>query len=549
MIEITLSNIKLILGAREIFKDLVWEIQRDQRIGLIGPNGAGKTSLFKLITREYITEPGGSIVFAKGVTVGYLPQQPEFDPDQNVFQCALDGNPRVCQIRADLLQVETAFSDPMVYANEKALSRNLDRQHALLEEYQGVGGDQYEERVKEVLVKLGLPEEQFAKTMAELSGGQKKLVGLARLLLLKPGVLLLDEPDNHLDLDGKVYLENLITSYPGTVVIISHDRYLLDRITTHITELEDGKLTTYEGNFSEFMLDKQIRMARQEELYSIQQKSIARIEMAIKRYSIWTKVYDNEKFARQARSIQKRLDKMDRLDRPVLERKRMDLKLSGWRGSSKVMEFKAVTKKYEEQTVLREVDLLIRHGEHVGVIGKNGSGKSVLLRLALEFEKPDDGDVVLGPSIRTAWYAQEHETLDQTMTVMDTVRRKMAISESRAVSFLNRFLFTYRMTSQFVSELSGGERSRLQLALIMLSNANFLLLDEPTNNLDIASAEVLENAISEFDGTVLVVSHDRYFLDQVVDRLLVVEDGGIREFSGGYSEFLQKNSIISRRLD
>ena len=453
-------------------------------------------------------------------------------------------------IRADLHQVEGAFSDPIVYANEKALSRNLDRQHALLEEYQGLGGDQYEERVNELLVKFGLPEEQFAKTIAELSGGQKKLVGLARLLLLKPDVLLLDEPDNHLDLDGKVYLENLITSYPGTVVVsMSHDRYLLDRITTHITELEDGKLTTFEGNFSEYMLDKQTRITRQEELYSVQQKSIARIEMAIKRYSIWAKVYDNEKFAKQARSIQKRLDKMDRLDLPVLERKRMDLKLNGWRGSSKVMEFKTVTKKYEEQTVLREVDLLIRHGEHVGVIGKNGSGKSVLLRLAFEFEKPDYGEVVLGPSIRSAWYAQEHDTLDLDMTVMDTVRRKTAISESRAVSFLNRFLFNYRMTSQIISELSGGERSRLQLALIMLSNANFLLLDEPTNNLDIASAEVLENAISEFDGTVLVVSHDRYFLDQVVDRLLVVDDGGIREFSGGYSEFLQKTSSISRRLD
>ena len=542
MIEISLAKIKLILGAREIFKDLAWEIQRDQRIGLIGPNGAGKSSLFKLITGEYSAEPGGSIVRAKGVTIGYLPQQPEFDPDIKVFQCALDGNPRVKQIRKELGQVEAAFSDPLVYGNEKTLSRMLDKQQTFLEAYQGLGGDQYEERVKELLLKLGLPEEQFSKTIGELSGGQKKLVGLARLLLLKPSVLLLDEPDNHLDLDGKVYLENLITNYPGTVVIISHDRYLLDRITTHITELEDGKLTTFEGTFSEYMLDKQTRMARQEELYTVQQKSIARIEMAIQRYAIWAKVYGNEKFAKRARSIQNRLDKMDRLDRPIIERRRMDLKLNGWRGSSKVLEFKSVTKQYEEQNVLNSVDLLIRHGERVGVIGRNGSGKSVLLRLALEMELPDLGDVILGPSIQTAWYAQEHETLEPDITVMDTVRRKTAISESRAVSFLNRFLFTYRMTSQFISELSGGERSRLQLALVMLSNANFLLLDEPTNNLDIASAEVLENALSEFEGSVLVVSHDRYFLDQVVDRLLVVDDGEIQEFTGGFSEYLQKSS-------
>ena len=542
MIEISLAKIKLILGAREIFKDMAWEIQQGQRIGLIGPNGAGKSSLFKLITGEYFAEPGGSIVRAKGVTIGYLPQQPEFDSNIKVFQCALDGNPRVNQIRKELGQIEAGFSDPLVYGNEKALSRMLDKQQTFLEAYQGLGGDQYEDQVKELLLKLGLPEEQFSKTIGELSGGQKKLVGLARLLLLKPSVLLLDEPDNHLDLDGKDYLENLITDYPGTVVIISHDRYLLDRITTHIAELEDGKLTTFEGTFSEYMLDKQTRLARQEELYTVQQKSIARIEMVIQRYAIWAKVYGNEKFAKRARSIQNRLDKLDRLDRPIIERRRMDLKLNGWRGSSKVLEFKSVTKQYEEQTVLNSVDLLIRHGERVGVIGRNGSGKSVLLRLALEMELPDLGDVILGPSIQTAWYAQEHETLEPDITVMDTVRRKTAISESRAVSFLNRFLFTYRMTSQFISELSGGERSRLQLALVMLSNANFLLLDEPTNNLDIASAEVLENAISEFEGSVLVVSHDRYFLDQVVDRLLVMDDGEIQEFTGGYSEYLQKSS-------
>ncbi len=203
------------------------------------------------------------------------------------------------------------------------------------------------------------------------------------------------------------------------------------------------------------------------------------------------------------------------------------------------------SKGYDDQHVLQPVDLLIRHGERVGVIGRNGSGKSVLLRLALEIETPDDGDVILGPSIRTAWYAQEHESLDLKLTVLDTIRQQAAISENRAVSFLNRFLFTYRMVSQPVSELSGGERSRLQLALIMLSNANFLLLDEPTNNLDIASAEVLENAIHDFEGTVLVVSHDRYFLDQIADRLLVVDNGKITEFTGGYTDYLQKRSRVN----
>ena len=542
MIEIILSKAKLVLGARVIFQDLTWEIQNNHRIGLIGPNGVGKSSLFKLITGEYSPEPGGCVTFAHGITVGYLSQQPEFDPGLNVFQCAADGNPRLYQVRKELSQVESSLGDPNVFGSRKALSRALEKQQSLLEEYQQSGGDQFEDQVKEYMLSLGLSENDFSKEMGELSGGQRKLVGLVRLLIVKPRILLLDEPDNHLDLEGKAFLEKMILNYPGTVVIISHDRYLLDRVASHIVELEDGKLTTFEGNYSDYLLDKQTRMARLDELYSVQQRTIARIETAIKRYSIWAKVYDNEKFAKRAKSIQHRLDKMERIEKPVIDRKRMDLKLNGWRGSNKVVEFNSVTKSYEGQCVLDSVDLLIRHGERVGVIGMNGSGKSVLLRLALANETPDSGEVIVGPSIRTAWYAQEHETLDLKLTVLDTIRQKIAIGENNAVSFLNRFLFTYRMTTQLVSELSGGERSRLQLALVMLSNANLLILDEPTNNLDIASAEVLENAIHDFEGTVLVVSHDRYFLDQVVDRLLVLEQGKVTEYNGGYSEYLQRSS-------
>lgn len=543
MIEILLSNVKLILGSRPIFENLSWEIQHGQRIGLIGPNGAGKSSLFKLIMGEYTVEKGGAVTRSKGITAGVLPQLPEFDPDQNAFTCAMEGNPRYEQIRQELDLIETSFSDPEVYMNEKMLTRLIDDQQKLLSEYQLLGGEQYPDKVREMLRGLGLSKDHSHKEMAELSGGQRKLVGLVRLLLTQPGVLLLDEPDNHLDLESKQFLEKLIQNYPRTVVIISHDRYLLDRVVTHITELEDGKLTTFEGNYSEYMLDKQSRIARQEELFSVQQRTIARIELAIKRYSIWAKVYDSEKFAKRAKSIQNRLDKLERIEKPVSDRKRMDLKLDGWRGSEKVLEFKSVSKSYEGQRVLKKMDLLIRHGERVGVIGANGSGKSVLLRLALQTEQPDTGDVIMGPSIRPAWYAQEHETLDLNMTVLDTIRQKTVISENNAVSFLNRFLFSYKMTTQYVSELSGGERSRLQMALIMLSNANFLLLDEPTNNLDIASAEVLENTLADYEGSILVVSHDRYFLDQVVDRLLVIEDGQVSEFIGGYSEYLQYRSV------
>lgn len=543
MITIGLNNIQLVLGARTIFKDLNWEIQHDQKIGLIGPNGAGKSSLFKLITGEYACEKCGAVTRARGVSVGYLAQDPQLDPLQSGFDAALQGNPRVGEITRALAMVEDSLSDEAVYGNEKRLTQALERQQALLAEYQTLGGDQYPQKVMDTLRGLGMKEGEEGKPIGTLSGGQKKLIGLARLLLTMPDVLLLDEPDNHLDLAGKQYLERFIQNYPGAVVVISHDRYLLDAAVTDIAELEDGRMTVFNGDYSSYIIDKQQRMARQNELYQIQQRQIARIENAIKRYALWAKTYDNEKFAKRARAIQNRLERMDKMDRPVMERRRMELKLHGWRGSHKVLEFKNLRKAFGKRSVLANVNLILHHGERVGVIGPNGTGKSVLLRLALGTLTPDSGEVVMGPSVTPGYYAQEHETLDGDKTVLDTVRLAGNMSESSAVALLGKYLFNYRMCGQKVKELSGGERSRLQLLLVVLSKANFLLLDEPTNNLDIASAEVLEDALAEFEGTALIISHDRYFLDQVVDRILVVEEGKVTIHPGGYSDWMESNGL------
>jgi ATP-binding cassette, subfamily F, member 3 len=540
MISISFANVSLTLGARSIFKNLTWEIQHDQKIGLIGPNGAGKSSLLKLITGEYTPEPGGTLARMRGVTIGYLPQQPELDPGGTVWAAALAGNPRPAAIQTELERVEASFADPAVYAHPPSLGRAIARQQALLEEYDIYGGDQYPLRVKDLLLGLGLAEPDFAKTIGTLSGGQKKLVGLARLILEKPDVLLLDEPDNHLDLAGKAYLEGIIQSYPGAVVIVSHDRYLLDRVVSHIAEIEDGRLTTFSGDYSTYILEKEIRLARQEELYQVQQREINRIETAMKRYALWAKVYDNEKFAKRAHSIEKRLEKIDRIDRPVTERRRMGLQLEGWRGSSKVLELTDVRKSFNGRGIINGIDLILRHGERVGLIGSNGSGKSVLFRLLMGILSLDRGEIQFGPSIRTGYYAQEHETLDPEQTLIETIRYAGEMNESNAVAFLRRYLFTYKQASQKVKELSGGERSRLQLALLVLSSANCLLMDEPTNNLDIASAEVLENALNDFEGTVLVISHDRYFLDRVVDRVLVLENGKLTNHPGGYSDYLAR---------
>lgn len=541
MVQLQLSNVTLILGAKRIFENLNWEIQRGQKIGLIGLNGAGKSSLFRLITGEYSPEMGGSITRARLITTGYLPQQPELDLTLTAFAAALAGDPRVAEVHAELERVEASLGDPAVYGDDRKLAQALDRQHHLIEEYNSLGGDSYPEHVRGLLLGLGLAESELIKPLSVLSGGQKKLVGLARLLLVRPDILLLDEPDNHLDLPGKMYLEGLIRGYEGTVVLISHDRYLLDAAVTHIAELEDGKLTLFEGDYSSYVADKEIRLARQEELFRAQKHEITRLEAAIKRYAIWGKVYDNEDFARKAKSMQKRLDKMDKVEKPVLERRRIELQLNGWRGSNKVLEFADVAKSFGTRKIFNGINQTIWHGERVGLIGPNGAGKSVLLRMILGEEEPDRGEIKIGPSVSVGHYAQEHETLDFNQAVLDAVRYAGEMSESRATAFLLRYLFTYKQVSQKISELSGGERSRLQLALLVLSGANFLLLDEPTNNLDIASAEVLEQALADFVGTVLVISHDRYFLDRTVERLLVVEDGELVEYQGGYSDYLERH--------
>lgn len=541
MISILLSNITLILGARTIFRNLTWEIQHDQKIGLVGPNGAGKSSLLKAIIGEYIPEPGGVISRARGVSVGYLPQHPELPNDQTALAAALAGNPRPAEIETKMKQIEDSLGDPQVYGNPKALERALADQQTLLDEYDQLGGESYPQRVREMLIGLGLPENDLEKPLAVLSGGQKKLIGLARLLLLRPSILLLDEPDNHLDLPGKVYLEHLIREYPGAVVIVSHDRYLLDAVVTHIVEIEDSKLTIFSGDYSSFIMDKEVRLARQEELYQVQQHEINRMEAAIKRLALWGKIYDNPKFTSRAKSMQNRLNRIEKIDRPITDRRRMDLQLNGWRGSNKVLELRGLDKAFGPRTILRQAGQIIRHGERVGLIGPNGAGKSVLLRMILGMETPDAGEIILGPSVKIGYYAQEHETLNFNQTLIEAVAYAGSMSESSAVAFLRRYLFTYTQSSQKISELSGGERSRLQLALLVLSGANFLLLDEPTNNLDIASAEVLEAALADFVGAVLVISHDRYFLDRTVQRLLVIQKGLLASYAGSYSDYLAEH--------
>lgn len=543
MIAANLDRVSVTYLQQPIFRELSWEIHDDRCVGLVGPNGSGKSTLLKLLAGELASDTG-FIVRAKGLTSGYLQQEPQLGAGQTLLEVALSASEPLLRLEIDLARIDERLADPAVYSDERALARALDQQARLLEEFEKLGGPGFEGRVRATLRSLGFEDSDFDLPVEALSGGQRKLAGLARLLVTQPDLLLLDEPDNHLDLAGKTFLEEFIRNYKGGVVIVSHDRYLLDVVADEIVELEDGKLTRYAGNYSEFTFEKETRLLRQQQLFQVQRVQITRLEQAAQRLLTWGRTHDNEKLIKRGKAILKRIDRIDRIDRPILDRRRMDLKLEGWRGSDKVLEIGGLQKTFPaadgagEKTVLAGFDLLIRRGERVGLIGPNGAGKSVLFRIILGQEEATAGRVAIGPSIKTGYYAQQHETLDPDKTLIETVRLAAPRTESDAVAFLGKFLFTYQQARSLVRTLSGGERSRLQLALLTLTAPNFLLLDEPTNNLDIASAEVLEAALADFTGSALIISHDRYFLDRVVDRIVALDQGSPTEYAGNYSDYL-----------
>ncbi|MBK8987838.1 MAG: ABC-F family ATP-binding cassette domain-containing protein [Chloroflexi bacterium] len=538
---INLDKVSVSFAGRLIFENLDWEVQDGQRVGLVGPNGAGKSTLLKLITQE-LTADDGNIFRRSGLTWGRLPQEPEMEPGETVLSAAMTAVPALAAIEHTMSHLEAQMGDPAIYNQPTALARVLAAHEKALAEYERLDGPRYASRVKDVLNRLGFDADQWATPTQFLSGGQKKLVMLARLVVQRPQLLLLDEPDNHLDLPAKRNLERLISSYPGCVVIISHDRYLLDEVASHIAELENGRLTLYPGNYTAYANERALRRLRQQQMYTAQQKEISRIEAAIKRFELWASIVVDERHIRQARARQKMLERMDKVEK-VTEARRMTLEMAGWRGSNKVIELNKVVKTFTNgRTIFSGLDLTLWHGERVGLVGPNGAGKSVLLKQLLQPEEVSGGQIKIGPSSQIGYYAQEHETLDYSQTLIDAIRLTAPVSRETAVAILHRFLFTYDQMQQTISQLSGGERSRLQLARLMLARPNLLILDEPTNNLDISAIEVLEETLEEFVGTVLVISHDRYFLDKVVDRVVELRDGRLTEFLGGYTDYLAETA-------
>jgi ATP-binding cassette, subfamily F, member 3 len=528
-------------AGRVIFRDLSWVIGDHDRTGLVGPNGAGKSSLFKAIIGEVQPEVG-TVTRMNGVSVGYLPQEVTLTAGSTVYKETMTLPPELAAVDAELSRLEARLASPDVYNNPDSLAKVLARQEKALEQYEALGGPHHAGRVRDLLTQLGFMPEHYDLPVEVLSGGQKKLVALIRLMMEAPDILLLDEPDNHLDLEAKQRLESTIKDYDGSIVIISHDRYLLDEVATTIAELDSGQIKTYKGNYTAYTTERELRRLRQQQMYVAQQKTITKIEAAIARFEHWAHITEDQRHMRQARSRRKMLDRMEangEIVEKVVERRQMALQLNGFRGSTKAIELKNLAMAFDDNLLFTDVNMLLMHGERVGLVGPNGAGKSVLFKLLLGQLEPLDGIIKIGPSMRIGYYSQEHQTLTAwyERTALERVRDIAPMTEHHAIALLGKFLFTYEMACQPIGKLSGGERSRLQLACLMLEEPNLLLLDEPTNNLDIPSSEALENALDDFEGALLVISHDRYFLDQVVDRVVEL-DGGLRSFEGGYTDYL-----------
>jgi ATP-binding cassette subfamily F protein 3 len=534
---IQLNGIVKSYGGRRILDGLDLDVVEGARIGVIGPNGGGKSTLLRILAGVEEADAGAS-ARRRELTVAWLPQHVGGDT-RTPLETVTEARPDLRELERELTAVAGRIGD--LSGDLDRMTRALARQEELLERWTQAGGPGFEGRCRAHLAALGLGEDPLALPTEALSGGERKLVALARCLAGDPDVLVLDEPESHLDAERRAGLEQLIREFDGAVVAVSHDRYLLDETVSTIAELGAGRLRLWPGNYSAYATARELELIRQQQQWITQKKEIARLEEAIRRFEHWAHIVADERHAKAARSMQLRLDRLDRIDRPVLERRKIALRLHPHeRGGQRIVDLRSVSMEFDGNPLLAGADLTVLRGERVGVVGPNGAGKSVLLRLIVGEHDPTGGEIWTGPSIRIGYLSQSPEASFAGKTVLEVVRANHRCAEGEAVSLLMKFLFDYEQTRRQATTLSGGELTRLHLLLLMLSGANCLVLDEPTNHLDVDSVEMLERALEEFDGTAIFTSHDRYFLDRIADRIVEVDgSGALADHEGGYSSWFE----------
>lgn len=536
------QNISKAFVENQVLKNVSFHIEDHEKAAIVGINGAGKTTLLRIIVGE-MTPDDGQVVLAKDKTLGYLAQNSTVDTSHTIYE-------ELLSVKADLLRLEEKIREcenNMKHADGDALEDLMKQYTSLTHAFETGGGYLYRSELVGVLKGLGFTEDEFSKPVATLSGGQKTRVALGRLLLQNPDLIILDEPTNHLDMNSIAWLETYLLNYKGAVLIVSHDRYFLDRIAGKVIEIDQSKATTFMGNYSDYALKKeQLRVAAWN-AYMNQQREIKHQEEVIEKL----KSFNREKSIKRAESREKMLDKIEVIEKPSEVRTDMKLTLTPRiLSGNDVLTVEHLSKSFDSHKLFTDVNFEIKRGEHVAIIGDNGSGKTTLLKILNGLVPADQGTFRLGSNVEIGYYDQEHHVLHSEKTLFEEISDDYPyLNNTQIRNVLAAFLFTGEDVFKRISDLSGGERGRVSLAKLVLSNANFLILDEPTNHLDIMSKEILEDALNGYEGTILYVSHDRYFINRTAHRILDLTEGQFVSYVGNYDYYLEKHDTVMAAIE
>ena len=533
------QNISKSFGTDEILKNVSFHIEANEKAAIVGINGAGKSTLLKIIMQKE-TPDTGEVILAKDATIGYLAQYQDVSGHRTIYEEVLDAKQNIIEMEERLRGMEAQMNA----LTGQELEALLDGYHRLSHEFELLGGYTYRSEVTGILKGLGFVESEFDRQMSELSGGQKTRVSLGKLLVTKPDVLLLDEPTNHLDMESIQWLEGFLMNYKGAVVIVSHDRYFLDRVVTKVVEIFQHQGYVYQGNYTEFAKKKaKIREDLLKQYYN-QQREIKHQEEVITKL----KSFNREKSIKRAESREKMLDKIERLEKPTDENTDIHIVLEpDVTSGNDVLTVEHLRKAFGAHTLFIDLSFEIKRGERVALTGNNGTGKTTILKIINELIPADGGTIVLGSNVHIGYYDQEHQLLHMEKTIFEEIADDYPqLNHTKIRNVLAAFLFTNDDVFKRIADLSGGERGRVSLAKLMLSDANFLILDEPTNHLDITSKEILESALNQYTGTVFFVSHDRYFINQTATRILDLTGGTIVNYIGNYDYYLEKHDELTR---
>ena len=543
MIVLSCKNIKKSYGIDEILKDITFNINEGDKAGLIGGNGEGKSTLFKIITKQ-LSSDSGDLFIDRNKSIGYLSQTLSLDEDKSIYDEMLSIFPRILELENKLLKLEEKMAEPYDPSKEEYHTKLIKDYTTSQEILENIGGYTYKGEISRVLRGLSFFEVDYNKAIYSLSGGQKTRVALCKLLLSKPDILLLDEPTNHLDLNAIEWLEEYLKAYKGTVLVISHDRFFLDCVTSATFELLSGKIHYYNTSYTKFIELREKDIEARAKAYKLQQVEIKRQEDIIEKF----RSFNREKSIKAAESREKVLDKMERLDSPESTSRSTNIKFeTDIKSGNDVLHIENISKSFSDKKLFENISFDVKRGEKVALIGENGRGKTTLFKMLLNKATCDSGSITLGKNVVTGYYDQEQSDLNLNKTIIDEVWDafpKMTTTELR--NALASFLFTGDDVFKEISLLSGGEKCRINLLKIMLSKSNFLLLDEPTNHLDILSREALEDAILSYDGTLVVISHDRYFLNKVISKIVELEETSLNTYLGNYSYYSEKKENPNR---